>query len=49
VQSGALLALCAAKGIAAPPPIRRLIVEELRFVDAHGRAGVRNKRTRLLE
>ena len=49
MESPALLGLCSERGISSPPPMKRLIIEELRFFDQYGRAGKRNKRTRQLE
>mmetsp|Transcript_68216 Transcript_68216/g.154329 ORF Transcript_68216/g.154329 Transcript_68216/m.154329 type:complete len:361 (+) Transcript_68216:37-1119(+) len=49
MEAADLLRLCVERGLANPPPMKRLLVEELRFMDQHGRPGVRNKRTRLLE
>ncbi len=44
-----LMAKCAERGITSPPPMKRLIIEELRFFDENGRPGKRNKVTRQLE
>ena len=49
METADLKALCRDRGIPRPPPVRRLVIEELRFFDAYGRPGVRNKRTRKLE
>ena len=49
METPELKALCLERGIKRPPPVRRLICEELRFFDVHGRPGVRNRRTRKLE
>lgn len=49
MEAVGLRALCQERGILNPPPVKRLICEELRFFDDHGRPGVRNKRTRKLE
>ena len=44
-----LLELCAERGMKRLPPMKRLIIEELRFFDVNGRQGVRNRGTRKLE
>ena len=44
-----LLALCAEREMVNLPPMKRLIIEELRFYDEHGRQGKRNRGTRKLE
>ena len=49
METPALVAMCTERGITSPPPMKRLIIEELRFFDEHGRPGKRNKRTRQLE
>lgn len=49
METADLRALCQERGILKPPPVKRLICEELRFFDEHGRPGVRNKATRKLQ
>ena len=47
MQTSDLKALCKDRGIR-PLPIRRLVIEDLRFYDAHGVAGVRHPATKQL-
>ena len=47
METAALKALARERGIK-PLPVRRLVIEDLRFFDAHGVAGKRHPRTRAL-
>ena len=48
MEAADLKALCRERGIARPPPVKRLVIEELRFYDAHGRPGKRHPATKKL-
>ena len=47
METADLKALCKERGIR-PLPVRRLVIEDLRFYDAHGVAGVRHPATKQL-
>ena len=47
METADLKALCKDRGIR-PLPVRRLVIEDLRFYDAHGVAGVRHPATKQL-
>ena len=47
METADLKALCKDRGIR-PLPVRRLVIEDLRFFDAHGVAGVRHPATKQL-
>ena len=46
---GELLALCEEREMKKLPPMKRLIIEELRFYDVRGRQGKRHPGTKKLE
>ena len=48
METADLKDLCRERGIARPPPVKRLVIEELRFYDAHGRPGKRHPATKKL-
>ena len=47
METAELKAICKDRGIR-PLPVRRLVIEDLRFYDAHGVAGVRHPATKQL-
>ena len=49
METPELKALLSERGMNCPLPMRRFIIEELRFFDANGRQGKRHPATKVLE
>ena len=49
METPELKALLSERGMSCPLPMRRFIIEELRFFDANGRQGKRHPATKVLE